>query len=306
VLVEHIFSVDVEDYFQVSAFEGIVDRSRWDDFPCRVERNTDILLELLYRHNASGTFFTLGWVAQKCPGLIRRIVDAGHEIASHGWWHRRVTSMTPEEFREDIHSAKAILEDVSGQRVLGYRAPSFSITPQTQWALDVLIEVGYQYDSSLFPIARTNYGFPDTPPIPHIIHRPNGDIIEFPLATMRMGKKRIPAAGGGYLRHFPYAIIRRAFQDHAQAGTPGVFYIHPWEIDADQPRLEAPLLTRVRHYRNLDKTLPRLERLLSEFHFTSIAKRMMNSLPALNVVASPTDADTSTHKKPPTAVATSA
>ncbi len=306
--VEHIFSVDVEDYFQVSAFERIVDRREWDRFPSRVERNTDVLLDLLHRYDAKGTFFTLGWVADRHPQVVRRIVAAGHEIASHGWWHQRVTSINQTQFREDVYASKALLEDVSGTRVAGYRAPSFSITPQTEWALDTLIDVGYQYDSSLFPIHRANYGFPNTPPIPHVIHRQRGDIVEFPLATVRMGRKLIPAAGGGYLRHFPYAIIRRAFRDHARAGTSAVFYIHPWEIDPEQPRLAAPALTRVRHYRNLDKTLPRIERLLSEFRFTSVLQRMRNDEDAYSLVA------TREHHVPgiqpssasPSAVATSA
>lgn len=274
---EHIFTVDVEDYFQVSAFEGAVSRSDWDRFPTHVEQNTDTILDLLQRHNATATFFTLGWVADRHPAVVRKIVKAGHEIASHGWWHQRVTSMTPKQFREDVYASKSLLEDVSGHRVSGYRAPSFSITPQTEWALDILIETGYRYDSSLFPIQRTNYGFPNTPTMPHVIHRKSGNLIEFPLATLRMGRKLIPAAGGGYLRHFPYAIIRKAFKANSNARIPAVFYIHPWELDVDQPRIEAAALTRVRHYRNLHKTLPRMERLLSEFRFTSIAKRLGTS-----------------------------
>lgn len=274
---EHIFSVDVEDYFQVSAFESNIERRSWDDYPSRVERNTDIILEMLAKHNATGTFFTLGWVADRFPNVVRKIVNAGHEIASHGWWHQRITTMTPQQFKEDVYSAKALLEDVSGHRVLGYRAPSFSLTPKTDWALDVLIETGYRYDSSLFPIRRKDYGFPETPPLPHVIHRDNGEIMEFPLATLRIGKQHIPAAGGGYIRHFPYAIIRKAFREHTSNQIPGVFYIHPWEIDPDQPTIDTTAITRLRHYRNLDKTATRLERLLSEFKFTSIAKQLGES-----------------------------
>lgn len=271
---EHVFTVDVEDYFQVYAFNGIVNRAAWDTYPSRVARNTDVLLDLLARHGATGTFFVLGWVADKHPDVVRRIADGGHEIASHGWWHRKITSLTPREFREDAYSSRAALEQVSGQPVVGFRAPSFSITPGHEWAFDILLETGYRYDSSLFPIARMNYGYPSTPPIPHLIHRAAGDIMEFPLATTRLGTRKIPAAGGGYFRHFPYAIIRRAFREHDAAGIPGVFYIHPWEVDPDQPRIDAPLLTRVRHYRNIPKCLPRLERLLSEFAFTSVAGRL--------------------------------
>lgn len=274
---EHVFSIDVEDYFQVYAFDRLVDRATWDSYPCRVERNTNIILDLLARHGHTGTFFTLGWIAQRYPALVRAIADAGHEVASHGWWHRKVTAMSPAEFREDARAAKDILEHITGRPVLGFRAPSFSITPGVEWAFDVLLELGYRYDSSLFPIKRMNYGYPKTPPIPHLIHRPRGDLMEFPLATTRVGKLLVPAAGGGYLRHFPYAITRRAFREHSKAGIPGMFYIHPWEIDEEQPRIAAPLLTRVRHYRNINKTLPRLERLMSEFRFTSVARRLSDS-----------------------------
>jgi polysaccharide deacetylase family protein (PEP-CTERM system associated) len=273
---EHVFTVDVEDYFQVYAFEDLVDRASWDSFPSRVIRNTTVILDLLDRYNTKGTFFTLGWIADRHPGIVRRIADAGHEIASHGWWHRKVTSLTPAQFREDVYSSKAILEQVSGQRVLGYRAPSFSITPGLEWAFDILLETGYRYDSSLFPIRRMNYGYPETPPIPHVIHRDSGDLVEFPLTTTRFANMHVPAAGGGYLRHFPFAITRRAFREFDDENVPAVFYIHPWEIDVEQPRLEAPMLTRVRHYRNLRKTLPRMERLLSEFRFTSIRRRLAN------------------------------
>lgn len=273
---EHVFTVDVEDYFQVSAFERTVDRSAWDSYPSRVERNTDIVLDLLARAGATGTFFTLGWVADRHPQVVRKIADAGHEVASHGWWHRRVTDLTPAEFRDDVVASRAVLEQVSGQPVLGYRAPSFSITPGREWAFDILLEAGYRYDSSLFPIRRMNYGYPLTPPIPHLIHRPAGALIEFPLATTRIIRRTIPAAGGGYFRHFPYPVIRRAFREYDEAGIPGVFYIHPWELDPDQPRLPVPWLTAVRHYRNIRRTPERLARLLSEFRFTSIVQRLPN------------------------------
>lgn len=271
---EHVFTVDVEDYFQVYAFEGIVNRASWDSYPSRVERNTDIVLDLLGRRGTTGTFFVLGWVANKYPDIVRRIAAGGHEIASHGWWHRKVTSLTPAEFRDDCYASRTILEQVSGQPVVGYRAPSFSITPGHEWAFDVLLETGYRYDSSLFPIRRMNYGYPKTPPIPHLIHRASGDLMEFPLATTSFFRRTIPAAGGGYFRHFPYAVTRRAFREHDVSGIPAVFYVHPWEIDEDQPRIDAPFLTSVRHYRNIPKSLPRLERLLTDFKFTSVARRL--------------------------------
>ena len=277
----HIFTVDVEEYFQVSAFERLVSRADWEALPSRVERSTDMLLDLLARRGMTGTFFTLGWIADKHPAVVRRIADAGHEVASHGWWHRRVTSLTHEEFRRDVRSSKEILEDVSGQPVFGFRAPSFSITPGTEWAFDILLEEGYRYDSSLFPIQRPGYGYPSAPPIPHLIQQPAGTLYELPMATVRYAGLRIPAAGGAYFRHFPYALVRRAFREHTASGIPALFYIHPWEVDPDQPRLRASWLTRVRHYGGLRKTLPRLERLLSEFRFTSAVDSLGLSTPRL-------------------------
>ena len=270
--VEHLFTVDLEEYFQVSAFEGIAPRDRWDSFPSRVEGNVDRLLELLSRHDAAATFFTLGWIADRLPALVRRVADAGHEIASHGWWHRRVTSLTREEFRSEVRDSRRILEDVSGREVVGYRAPSFSIVPGTEWAFDVLVEEGYRYDSSLFPIRRPGYGYPGADPRPHRIERPGGALLELPPATTRWLGLRLPAAGGGWFRQLPFALTRRAFREHDEAGIPAVFYVHPWEVDPGQPRLQASVLTRVRHYRALDRTMPRLDRLFDEFRFTSIQR----------------------------------
>lgn len=267
----HIFTVDVEEYFQVHAFEGVIRRGQWPTLPSRVAHNVDILLDLLAEHDVIATFFVLGWVAERHPHVVRRIADAGHEIASHGWWHHRVTLLEPDEFREDVRAARALLEDISGRPVVGYRAPSFSITPDSQFAFEVLLEEGYAYDSSVFPIRRSNYGWPGAPPIPHIKQCVNGTLLEFPLATSLWGPFRIPAAGGGYFRQFPFAVVQRAFQEHSEHGVPGVFYIHPWELDADQPRIKVGPLTHMRHYRGLKETPRRLERLLSEFRFTSIA-----------------------------------
>jgi polysaccharide deacetylase family protein (PEP-CTERM system associated) len=274
----HIFSVDVEDYFQVVAFERVVDRSEWDRYPSRVEANTDRLLELLDRYRVRGTFFTLGWIAMRFPGLVRRIAGQGHEVASHGHWHRRVTTLTPAEFRADLRQSKAALEDASGQPCLGFRAPSFSIVPRSEWALDVLIEEGYRYDSSLFPIRRPDYGFPEALPAPARLARPSGTLLEFPLATLEVAGVRLPAAGGGYLRQFPLGVIRRAFRQWESRGVPAMFYIHPWEYDVDQPRLPVGALTAFRHYRNLDRTWPRLERMLREFRFTSVAEQFRSHL----------------------------
>ena len=269
----HLFTVDVEEYFQVSAFDRLVDRAAWGSYASRLDRGVDILLDLLARYRAAGTFFTLGWVADKHPAVVRRIAAAGHEIASHSWWHRRVTTLTPAEFREEVRSSKAILEAVSGQAVLGYRAPSFSIVPGGEWAFDVLLEEGYRYDSSLFPIRRPGYGYPAAPPVPHLIERPAGALLELPLATTTWAGLRLPAAGGAYLRQLPFALTRRAFREHHERGDAAMFYIHPWELDPGQPRLPVSWLTRLRHYRGLEKTRHRIARLLDEFPFTSVARR---------------------------------
>ena len=268
----HIFSVDLEEYFQVHAFESSIPRDDWNRLPSRVEANADILLELLSRHDTLATFFTLGWIADRHPSLVRRIADQGHEIASHGWWHRRVTRCTEIEFRSEVVDSRAILEDVSGRRVYGHRAPSFSIIRGTEWAFDVLIEAGYTYDSSIFPVRRGDYGYPGASLDAERIERPAGAILELPLTTTRLAGLRLPAAGGGYFRQLPYALTRRAFAEQSRRDRPGMFYVHPWEVDPDQPRLAVPWLARLRHYRGLRRTLPRLERLLSEFRFTSVER----------------------------------
>lgn len=271
--VEHIFTVDVEEYFQVSAFDAAVSRDDWPALPSRIASNVDRLLELLDRHGMSATFFALGWIADRHPAVIRRIADAGHEIASHGWWHRRVTTLTPEEFRCEVRTSKAVLEGICGSEVLGFRAPNFSIVPGREWAFDVLLEEGYRYDSSLFPVRRPGYGYPNAATVPHVIQRAGGQLLELPMATLSWSGVRLPAAGGGYFRHFPYGITRQAFQQHTNRGVSGTFYIHTWEIDQDQPRIRVPWVTRMRHYHGLNGTLSRLERLLSEFRFTSVARR---------------------------------
>lgn len=267
----HFFTVDVEEYFQVKALESVVSRDEWLSRPSRVARSVDELLESLDRHGARGTFFVLGWIAEHRPEVVRAIADAGHEIASHGFWHKRVTAQKPDEFREDIRSSKQSLESLTGTQVLGYRAPSFSIIPGWEWALDVLIEEGYRYDSSLFPIHRRGYGYPGALRAPHVIRRSSGQLAEFPLATTSFFNYPLPAAGGGYLRQFPLAVIRRAFREATERSEPATFYIHPWEIDPDQPRLPVSPLNRIRHYRGLGFALARIELLLEEFSFDSIA-----------------------------------
>ena len=267
----HFFTVDVEEYFQVKALESVVSRAEWLTRPSRVAHSIDALLSSLDRHGVSGTFFVLGWLAEHRPEVVRVIAEAGHEIASHGFRHERVTALKPETFREDVQSSKRALEDLIGKAVLGYRAPSFSIVPGLEWAFDVLIEEGYRYDSSLFPIRRRGYGYPSAPRAPHIIRRSSGTLAEFPLATTSIFNYPIPAAGGGYLRQFPLAVIRRAFREASVRGEPATFYIHPWEIDPEQPRLPVSALNRVRHYRGLSATLARIESLLDEFSFRTIS-----------------------------------
>lgn len=265
----HVFTVDVEEYFQVGAFENVIERSTWNAMPTRLAESISLLLDLLARLDVRGTFFTLGWIAQRHPGIVRRIAAAGHEIASHGWSHRRVTSLSASDFRDEVRRSKALLEDLAGEAVVGFRAPNFSIGPRNEWAFDVLIEEGYSYDSSIFPIRRPGYGDPDAPTTPYLIQRTGGSLIELPLATAIIGGARLPAAGGAYLRHLPYSLIRRAFLQHEKRGEPGVFYVHPWELDPSQPRLCVPRLARMRHYGGLHRTAPRIERLLKEFRFTS-------------------------------------
>jgi polysaccharide deacetylase family protein (PEP-CTERM system associated) len=261
-------TIDVEDYFHVSVFDGIVPRSRWDTLESRVETNTERLLDIFSEHGVWATFFVLGWVAERFPDLVRRIAQRGHEIASHGYDHRLIYDQTPPAFREDIRRAKRVLEDTSGCQVSGYRAPSYSITPQSLWALDILLEEGYRYDSSIFPIRHDRYGIPVSERHPYPIQRSKGCLIEVPGSTTKYGPMNLPVAGGGYFRILPYrwtywgiARVNRVEQ------RPVVFYLHPWEIDPEQPRLKVGRLSTFRHYRNLDQTEPRLRRLLEDFRF---------------------------------------
>lgn len=269
----HIFSCDVEEYFHVSAFERTVAPASWETLPPRADASTDLLLELLARHEAKGTFFVVGWLADRNPALVRRIAAAGHEIASHSWWHRRIPTITREAFREDVARTRARLEDITGQPVRGFRAPSFSILPGMEWAFDVLLETGHTWDSSVFPIRRPGYGWPGAPTAPYTIDRPTGRLREIPLATTSFFGMRFPAAGGAYLRQLPLGLVQRALREHGARGEAAMCYIHPWEVDPGQPRLPCSSLTRIRHYRGLDRTLGRLEQLLREFRFTSVQDR---------------------------------
>jgi len=267
----HFFTVDVEEYFQVKAMESLVSQRDWLSRPSRIAHSIDELLRILDGHQVKGTFFVLGWLAEHRREVVRLIADAGHEIASHGFLHERVTALDRARFREDLRSSKQALEDLIGAPVLGYRAPSFSIIPGCEWAFDALIDEDYRYDSSIFPIRRRGYGYPSAPRSPHIIERSGGRIAEFPLATTSFFNYPVPAAGGGYLRQFPIGVIQRAFREAGERSQPATFYIHPWEIDPAQPRLPVSLLNRVRHYRGLADTAGRLHTLLNEFSFGPIA-----------------------------------
>ena len=270
--VKHHFTVDVEEYFHVSAFEPHIGRAEWDGLESRVRASVERLLALLGTTGSRGTFFVLGWVAERHPELVREIAAAGHEVASHGSDHRRVTHQNPDQFRASVRDSKALLEDVTGVPVLGFRAPSFSIVPGREWALDILLEEGYRYDSSLFPVRRRGYGYPGGTCDPHWLRRPAGNLAEIPPVTLNLGRARLPAAGGAYFRLFPYRFVRAAIRGAEQRGVPATFYIHPWEIDPDQPRLDVPLLTRVRHYGGLSRAENRLKQLLHDFRFAPISE----------------------------------
>ena len=259
-------SVDVEDYFQVSAFEGLVPREAWDSQPQRVEANTHAVLDLFAEAGVRATFFTLGWVAQRHPGLVRRICDEGHELASHGWAHVRATEQDRRTFFEDVSRTKALLEDLSGVAVRGYRAASYSIVRRNWWAFEALAEAGYRYSSSVYPIHHDLYGVPDAPLEPF---RPdNADILEIPVSVVEVAGRRLPAGGGGFFRLYPYAFSRWAIRRVNRAGRRLVFYFHPWEIDPGQPRMAgASRRSRLRHYLNLERMRPRLVRLLRDFRW---------------------------------------
>lgn len=277
--IENAMSVDVEDYFQVSAFETAFPRESWENLPCRVEANTLRILELFEGHEIRATFFTLGWIAERYPDLIRQILDRGHELACHGYAHVRVTQQSPREFREDVRRAKSILEDLGGCEIKGYRAPSYSIGADNRWALDILEELGFQYSSSIYPVRHDRYGMPNAPRFPF---RPtaNRRLLEIPVSTLRLGACNFPCGGGGYFRLFPYRLSSWAIERvNSLERQPTVFYFHPWEIDPAQPRPEnTSLPARFRHYLNLERTEARLERLLQDFHWSSLEEVFLNAV----------------------------
>ena len=269
-------TVDVEDYFHVTAFERYVNRERWDDYPLRVNENTLRILDIMDEFSVKATFFVLGWVADTVPSLVRRIYEKGHEIACHGYGHQLIYRIGPERFREDVRRSKLLLEDICGDKVNGYRAPSYSITKESLWAFDVLAEEGFLYDSSIFPIVHDIYGLPNAKRFPHEVYSKSGVIKEFPMSTLQISLSRkkicIPVAGGGYLRLFPLWFIKKAIKGiNTAEGQPAVLYFHPWEIDGKQPRIKAGLKSRFRHYLNIGKTAGRVKALLSSFKFYSMA-----------------------------------
>jgi polysaccharide deacetylase family protein (PEP-CTERM system associated) len=274
-VIRNALTIDVEDYFQVSAFNSAIDRKTWDSRPHRIQDNTYKLLDILAEYEKKATFFVLGWIAERYPRLVRRIAARGHEVACHGYSHELVYRQTPENFRAETVRATKVLEDIVQVPIHGYRAASFSITRNTMWALDVLVESGFIYDSSIFPIRHDRYGSPDASPLPHRLKTPNGyDLVEFPLSTVKVFGHRVPVAGGGYFRLYPYAFTRAALRHINKAQQPFVFYLHPWEIDPDQPRMKASLLGRFRHYINLQKCEVRLRNLLSDFEFTTVEQTL--------------------------------
>ena len=269
--VVNAMSIDVEDYFHVSVFDGIVPRAAWADMESRVVRNTERLLDIFDEYETRSTFFVLGWVGERFPDLVKLIASRGHEVASHGYAHRLVYDQTRAAFRDDVRRAKQLLEDACGRPVVGYRAPSYSITPRSLWALDVLIEEGYQYDSSIFPIRHDRYGIPVSGRRPYRIDRTGGSLIEVPGSTTQLGTLNLPVAGGGYFRILPYWWTRWGIaRVNEQEQRPAIFYLHPWEIDPEQPRLKAGRLSRFRHYRNLRETEQRLRQLLQDFRFDTM------------------------------------
>jgi len=268
----HGISFDIEEHFQVAAFDCAARRCNWNTQESRVERNTEVILEVLDQRGIKATMFVLGWVAERNKTLVKRIVDAGHELASHGYGHELITGQTPQIFREDVRLAKKILEDIGGKPVLGYRAPTFSITKETDWALSVLVEEGYRYDSSIVPIVHDYYGIPGANPAIHTLKTESGSIVEVPPSTCELWGFKIPIAGGGYFRLFPYYLLKKLLRRVEAQGQPLIMYLHPWELDPGQPRMRGSCLSQFRHYLNLDKVHGRLIQLLQDFPFGPIER----------------------------------
>ena len=275
--IENALTIDVEDYFQVAALAEAVRYDDWDSMEYRVEANTDRILALFEEADVKATFFTLGWVAERSPKLVKRIADAGHEVASHGYSHQLIYNQTPDVFREETRRSKAILEEILGRAVTGYRAASYSITNQSRWALDILAEEGFIWDSSSFPVRHDRYGMPGTPRWPHRLTTDKGyELAEFPLSTLKLPGYTLPIAGGGYFRLFPYWFSKWGLSRINRQGKPFVFYLHPWEVDPKQPRLDVKWFSRFRHYNNLEVCEARLEKLIGHFSFVPMGDVLRN------------------------------
>ena len=270
--ITNYLTIDVEDYYQVAAFENIVEPESWPSMESRVEKNTQTILDILASYQVKATFFVVGWIAERYPKIVREIAKNGHEVGCHSYLHRKIYDLTPDEFREDTRRAKSILEDIAGIKIKGYRAPSYSITKKSLWALNILEELGFQYDSSIFPIYHDNYGIPDAPRFEYKV--PKHNMMEYPISTSLILGRKIPVAGGGYFRLFPYWFTKKALKKiNKKEKKPFIFYLHPWELDPDQPRFNnAGYLSRFRHYNNLRKTKLRFSRLLSDFRFGPITR----------------------------------
>jgi polysaccharide deacetylase family protein (PEP-CTERM system associated) len=283
-MLRHAMTIDVEDYFQVAAFKDVVDTASWASMQSRVEANTLRALELFAEQGITATFFVLGWIAERYPHLVRAIADAGHEVASHGYSHQLIYEQTPALFREETRRSRQILEDIVQRPIDGYRAASYSITPRSRWALDILHEEGFLYDSSLFPVRHDRYGMPGANPDPHVLTTPSGaSLVEFSLSTLNLAGYRLPMAGGGYFRLYPYWFTDLCLRHLQNRCKPFIFYLHPWELDPDQPRFDAAgWLSRFRHYNNLDQCESRFRRLLQTFRFTTVRNVLsdLNLLPA--------------------------
>jgi polysaccharide deacetylase family protein (PEP-CTERM system associated) len=263
----HCLTFDIEEHFQVSAFESPMRRRHWDKFESRVERSTFKVLDMLEKRGIRATFFILGWVAERNRGLVHAIAGGGHEVASHGYSHELIMTQTPVRFREDVRKAKQILEDITGLAVHGYRAPSFTVTRETLWALPILVEEGYRYDSSIFPTLHGLYGIPSAPPYCHLLNTSAGSLWEIPPSTAKIAGIRVPVAGGAYLRLYPFHMLRWLLRRVELSGHPIVLYVHSWEFDPEQPRMDGSLLSQFRHYFNIDKVEKRLGELLETFNF---------------------------------------
>lgn len=270
-------TIDVEDYFQVSAFAPYIKRSAWNSMECRVEKNIDRIIELLNKKNAKATFFTLGWIAERYPSMIKRIVSEGHELASHGYGHARVSDLTRDDFYQDISRAKGILEDIGGEKILGYRAPSFSIGTRNLWALEILLKTGHRYSSSIYPVKHDHYGTPDAP---RFLYKSYENLIEIPPTTARIFGRNIPASGGGYFRLCPYVLSKwllKHVNNHDK--RPAIFYFHPWEIDVDQPRIQGlNMKIKFRHYINITNTENKLNRLLRDFSWDRVDRVFVDEI----------------------------